>query len=285
MQDEAFRHAAGLTEGGRRLEGRVIVVTGAGAVGDEIGNGRAIAMMSAFEGASVVLVDRDRVAAERTRSLLGERYADRTIVVQADTTSADDVQDVADRATEAFGKIDGLVNTVGIIGAPGDAVAVDPAAWARGLEVNITSTMLTSKACVPRIAMAGGGAVVNIASTAGMRGGHPHLLYPTSKGALINMTRAMAAHHGPDGVRVNAVAPGLVETPMVGASEMDDSYRDARRAASLLKTAGTGWDVAKAVVFLLSDDSRWITGVLVPVDAGLTAAATDLPLDAEPTSS
>ncbi|MEU7915081.1 SDR family NAD(P)-dependent oxidoreductase [Microbispora bryophytorum] len=283
MGPNQLREVAQVTGPGGRLQDRVVVVTGAGALGDEIGNGRAIAMLAAFEGASVVIVDRDAASARRTRDLLGEEYAHRTLVVRADTTSVEDTRRVAEQASERFGRVDGLVNTVGVIGAPGTAADVDPAEWARGLEINITSTMLMSKACLPDLTR-GGGAIVNIASTAALRGGHPFLLYPTSKGALINMTRAMAAHHGRAGVRVNAVAPGLVETPMVDAASMTEEYRETRRAASLLGTAGTGWDVARAVVFLLSEDARWITGVTIPVDAGLTAAATDLPLDVEPTN-
>lgn len=282
MRAEELRKMAGLTGSGARLAGRTIVVTGAGALGTEIGNGRAIAVLAVLEGASVAVVDRDRVAAERTRELLGPEFEDQVLVVEADTTSLEDTQRVAGETVERFGRLDGLVNNVGVIGAAGTAANVDIAEWAKSFEVNVTSAVLMTKACLPGLTRAGG-AIVNITSTAALRGGHPFLSYPTTKGALVNMTRAMAAHHGRAGIRVNAVAPGLVETPMVDAQSMTEEYRDSRRAASLLGTAGTGWDVAKAVGFLLSDDARWITGVLIPVDAGLTAAATDLPLDVEPT--
>ncbi|HEY3870387.1 MAG TPA: SDR family oxidoreductase [Actinocrinis sp.] len=272
---------------GARLGGRVVVVTGSGGTGDGIGIGigRAVAVVAALEGACVVLVDREPAGAHRTVAIAGELGADdiegRSLVVAADVTSAEDTARVAGLAAGHFGRIDALVNNVGIIGPAGTAVDVDPDAWRAAFEVNVTSMMLMSKACVPHIAVQGGGAIVNVSSTAGMRGGHPNLFYPTSKAAVVNMTRAMAAHHGRAGVRVNAVAPGLVETPMVGADRMSERRRGERRESSLLGTTGTAWDVAKAVAFLLCDDARWITGVLLPVDAGLTAAAKRPPLDPE----
>jgi NAD(P)-dependent dehydrogenase (short-subunit alcohol dehydrogenase family) len=122
---------------------------------------------------------------------------------------------------------------------------------------------------------AGGGSSINIASVAGLAGGHPTLLYPTSKGAVANMTRAMAAHHGSDGIRVNCVAPGMVYTPMVYSRGMSAEMRAARRERSLLKTEGTGWDVGNAVLYLAGDEARW--GVL-PVYAGATAGAGRLPV-------
>jgi NAD(P)-dependent dehydrogenase (short-subunit alcohol dehydrogenase family) len=103
------------------------------------------------------------------------------------------------------------------------------------------------------------------------------LLYPTSKGAVVNMTRAMASHHAPDGIRVNAVAPGMVYTPMVYAGGMSDDLREARKNRSLLKVEGEGWDVGNGVLYLVSDEARWVTGVILPVDAGATAGPPSYP--------
>ena len=282
MKDPRFTNARPLPPGSR-LGGRVVVVTGGGGAGDGIGIGRAIGVVAALEGASVVLVDREPGGAERTVAIANELGADdiaaRSLVIAADVTSVDDTARVAELTAERFGRIDALVNNVGIIGPSGTAVDVDPDAWHAAFAVNVASVMLMSKACLPHIAARGGGAIVNVSSTAGMRGGHPNLCYPTSKAAIINMTRAMAAHHGRAGVRINAVAPGMVETPMVGSDRMSERRRRERRESSLLGTSGTAWDVAKAVAFLLSEDARWITGVLLPVDAGLTAAASWPPLD------
>jgi NAD(P)-dependent dehydrogenase (short-subunit alcohol dehydrogenase family) len=129
-----------------------------------------------------------------------------------------------------------------------------------------------AKYALPPMAAAGGGAIVNISSVSGLLGGHPSLLYPTSKSAVIGLTRALAAHHAPQGVRVNCIAPGTVFTPMVASRGMTPELRRARREGTLLKTEGTAWDVAAAAAFLASDAARWITGVVLPVDAGATAA-------------
>jgi NAD(P)-dependent dehydrogenase (short-subunit alcohol dehydrogenase family) len=117
----------------------------------------------------------------------------------------------------------------------------------------------------------GGGAIVNIASIDGLRGGNPSVFYSTSKGAIVNMTRSMAAHHGPDGIRVNCIAPGYVYTPMVTSRGMDDGLREARSRNNLLLKEGTGWDVGDSVVYLASEQARWVTGVILSVDGGSMA--------------
>jgi NAD(P)-dependent dehydrogenase (short-subunit alcohol dehydrogenase family) len=173
---------------------------------------------------------------------------------------------------ERYGRLDVLVNNVGIAGPPGTAVEVDVDAWSRGLLVNVTSMMLMAKHAIPAMLRNKRGAIVNIASVAGLLGGHPNLLYATSKGAVVQMTRAMAVQHGKDGIRVNCVCPGMVYTPMVYAGGMSDALREARRKRSILQTEGSGWDTGAAVVYLASDRARWITGAILPVDAGATAA-------------
>jgi NAD(P)-dependent dehydrogenase (short-subunit alcohol dehydrogenase family) len=125
---------------------------------------------------------------------------------------------------------------------------------------------------VPEMKKSGGGSIMNIASITGMIGGHANLFYPTSKGALLNLTRTMAGNHGPDGIRVNCICPGFLYTPVVSAGGgMPEGFRESRRNAGALKTEGTGWDVAFGILFLASNESRWITGVILPIDAGVTA--------------
>ncbi|KAH8790491.1 hypothetical protein F5882DRAFT_491368, partial [Hyaloscypha sp. PMI_1271] len=120
-----------------------------------------------------------------------------------------------------------------------------------------------------------------MASVAGMKGGTPHLLSPTRKGAIVNMTRAMAANHAPDGIRVICVCPCVVYTPMMYAKGMSEESREARKNRNLLKTEGNGWDVGAAVRFLAGDEARWMTGVILPIGAGATAAiGTELPKNA-----
>jgi NAD(P)-dependent dehydrogenase (short-subunit alcohol dehydrogenase family) len=253
-----------------RLSGKVAIVTGAGSRGEGIGNGRAAAILMARSGARVMLLDAVGDWVARTAEMIAEEGGACAQYV-GDVTRPQDCQAVVAEAVEKWGRLDILVNNVGIDGPFGTALDVDPDAWAQAMSVNVTSMMLMAKFAVPEMQKSGGGAIVNLASGAGLIGGHPALLYPTSKGAVVNMTRAMAAHHGTAGIRVNCVAPGSVYTPMVSAKGMDEATRTARRNKNLLKTEGTGWDVGNAVRFLASDEARWITGVILSVDGGAMA--------------
>jgi len=264
----------------RNLEGKVAIVTGAGSQSAGLGNGRAAAVLLAEAGAAVVCVDLSLASAQATVDLIASEFGEgRAVAVQADVSRSADCAGAVQRALDTFGRLDVLVNNVGIAGPTGTAVDVDMAGWARGMEVNVASMVLMAKHAVPamerneRHAIGGCGAIVNVASVAGLFGGNPMLLYPTSKGAIVNMTRAMAAHHAPAGIRVNCVCPGMLYTPMLYASHgMSAEAREARRKRSILQTEGNGWDTGLAVRFLASDEARWITGVILPVDAGYTAA-------------
>ncbi|KAJ9611198.1 hypothetical protein H2200_004381 [Cladophialophora chaetospira] len=266
----------------RTLESKVAIVTGAGASGYSIGNGRAAAIMLAEAGASVICVDKDQDSAARTVELVKKfKLPGRAIARVADVTLMEDCKAVVRWALNEYGRLDILVNNVGIHGAKGDSVTVDMTQWDVAMRINVASMILMTKFAVPAMvedeAKARArikGNIVNIASVNGIRGGSPDIFYPTTKGAIINMTRAMAAHHGGIGIRVNCVCPGAVYTPMVGGVEggMSDAIRQSRMKRSLLGTEGTGWDVGSAIRFLASDEASWITGVILPVDAGATAA-------------
>ncbi|VUC31716.1 unnamed protein product [Clonostachys rosea] len=260
----------------RSLKDKVAIVTGAGCFGDGIGNGRAISIMLADEGCSVICLDMNLEWATRTADMANHRSGQKTAIpAQGDVTDSADCERVVALALEKLGRLDILVNNVGIAGASGTAVNVDMAGWAAGLEVNVSSMVLMAKYAIPAMVRNRGeikGSIVNMGSVAGLKGGTPHLLYPTAKGAVVNMTRAMAAHHAKEGIRVNCVCPGMLYTPMMYAKGMTDEAREARKARSLLGTEGTGWDAACAVVFLASNHARWITGAILPVDAGTTAA-------------
>ncbi|SPJ71333.1 related to short-chain alcohol dehydrogenase [Fusarium torulosum] len=269
----------------RSLKGKAAIVTGAGCFGDGIGNGRAISIMLADEGCSVLCLDMNLEWATKTADMANQRSGLRNAIpAQGDVTVSADCEKAVALAMESFGRLDILVNNVGIGGASGTAVDVDMAAWAAGLEVNVSSMVLMAKYAIPNMTKNHGeikGSIVNMGSVAGLKGGTPHLLYPTAKGAVVNMTRAMAAHHAKDGIRVNCVCPGMLYTPMMYAKGMTDEAREARKARSLLGTEGTAWDAACAVVFLASNHARWITGAILPVDAGTTAAVgTSLPASA-----
>jgi NAD(P)-dependent dehydrogenase (short-subunit alcohol dehydrogenase family) len=252
------------------LNGKVAIVAGAGSRGDGIGNGRAAAVLLAREGAKVALLDATKAWAEATKAMI-DTEGGTSMVVVADVadqvSSATSVRAVVD----TWGRIDILVNNVGIGGPMGNAVDVDLAAWDGAMRINVTSMMLMAKCTIPEMRKQRAGSIINIASIDGLRGGNPSLFYSTSKGAVVNMTRAMAAHHGPEGIRVNCVAPGYVYTPMVYARGMEPELREARRKNTLLQTEGTGWDVGHGVVYLASDQARWVSGIILSIDAGSMA--------------
>ncbi len=258
-----------------RVAGKVAIVTGAGSRGPGIGNGRAASVLLAREGAKVALLDQVREWVEETHRMIADEGGE-AIIIETDVTDPASCQAAVDTVVRQWGRLDILVNNVGLSGPRGTALEVELEDWAKGLEVNVTSMMLMSKYAIPHMVSQGGGSIVNLASVAGLAGGHAALLYPTSKGAVVNMTRAMAAHHGRDGIRVNSVAPGMVYTPMVIAQGMTPDRREARRNRSLLKVEGTGWDIGYAVLYLASDEARWVTGAILPVDAGATAGLGEL---------
>jgi NAD(P)-dependent dehydrogenase (short-subunit alcohol dehydrogenase family) len=270
----------------RSLHDRVAIVTGAGALGSGIGNARAAAILMAEDGCRVVCVDLQLPLAQATADMITSEGKGAAVAVQADVTSEADCKRIVDVALETYGRLDILFNCVGVGGASGTAVEVDMVQWAKGLEVNVSSMVMMAKFAVPAMlknerTMGVRGSIINMGSVAGIRGGTPHLLYPTSKGAVVNMTRAMAAHHAPDGIRVNCVCPGMVYTPMMYGPGMSEEARESRKNRSLLKIEGNGWDIGAAVRFLASDESRWISGHILPVDAGATCAVgTDLPKSA-----
>jgi NAD(P)-dependent dehydrogenase (short-subunit alcohol dehydrogenase family) len=250
------------------LNGKVAIVTGGGATGDGIGNGRAAAMLLARAGARVLVVDRRFELANRTVEMISAEGGS-AAGFAADVTDADQCRAMVDASLKLFGRLDFLDNNVGI-GSHGSVVEESPQAWRRVMQVNVESMFLTSKYAIPAIiSTAGGGAIVNVSSISALR---PSGLtaYSTSKGAIIALTRAMAVDHGRDHVRVNCVAPGPVYTPLVSATRLSEEVRSQRRAASVLNLEGTGWDVGHAVRFLLSDHARYITGQTLVVDGGTT---------------
>jgi NAD(P)-dependent dehydrogenase (short-subunit alcohol dehydrogenase family) len=253
----------------RGLTGKVAIVTGGGAAGDGIGNGRAAAILLARAGAQVV-VDRDEALAQRTVTMIAEDGGT-ALAVPADVTRAADCATIVQIALERFGRLDRLDNNVGI-GSRGTVLDETEEHWRQVMQVNVDSMFLMAQQVIPAMRRQGGGAIVNMASIAALR---PRGLtaYTVSKGAVIALTRALAVDHGREHIRVNCVAPGPVYTPMVAAGGMSAAARDRRRQASVLGLEGTGWDIGHAVRFLLSDYARYITGHTLVVDGGTTLTA------------
>lgn len=253
------------------LDGVVAVVTGGGARKGPIGNGAAAAVLLARAGATVAVLDLDEQHARRTCDMIADEGGS-GFTVSCDVTDEGQCQKAIEYIATHSGAPRVLVNNVGLAGPPGTAVDVDLGRWEEGMRLNVQSMVMMSRFAIPHMVAGGGGSIVNVSSVGGLRGGHPALLYATSKGAIIPLTQAMAAQHGPEGVRVNCVAPGLAYTGMVDSRGLSAELREARRAASPLGTEGTGWDVGGAVLFLAGRMARWITGVVLPVDGGYSAS-------------
>ena len=248
-----------------RLAGKTAVVTGAGAANDEIGIGRAIAYIMAREGARVACADLDGVRAEATASQIRAEGGE-AIAVAADVSLPDDCEALVSATVESFGRLDILVNNVGI-STPTSLEAVTLDLWNRTIATNLTSVMLMSKFAVPAMAKHGGGSIVNISSLAGMRA-MGAIAYGPSKAAMAQLSREIGVLHGRQGIRVNTVAPGHVMTPHA-MSKLPAAMRDARRKVGPLGIEGDAWDIARAVLFIASDEARFINGVQLAVDGGV----------------
>ncbi|KAJ7773847.1 hypothetical protein B0H16DRAFT_1408608 [Mycena metata] len=286
------------------FEGDVAIVSGAGSrLAGEIGNGRATAILLARQGAKVALLDYNVEWAQETKRMIDEEGGV-SEVIQCDVTQEAQCESAVKKTVELFGAVHILINIVGVGGPHGNVTEVDLAAWDRDFRINVTSMVMMSRFAIPEMKKVGRGAIVNMcasvmlsaiaelclmlkladstrSSVSGLMGGNPGVLYPVSKGAIIQLTRAMAAHHGPDNIRVNCVAPGM--TPMVRGRGMTDEMRQRRIEQNLLRQEGTGWDVGYAILFLASREARWITGVIFPVDGGTTAGNPNRPALTEDT--
>ena len=249
-----------------RLEGKVAIVTGAGSSGPGVGNGKAASVLFAREGAKVLLVDIDADHAQETLELITAEGGEAS-VFQADVTNADHCRSMVESAVERYGRLDILDNNVGVL-LREKFTDIDPDDWDRVMAINLKSMMLASQAAIPRMIESGGGSIINITSVAGIRA-WSDAAYAASKAGIIGLTQTLAAEHGRDGIRANAIAPGAVYTPMV-AWQLSEEAREIRRESTLLGTEGTAWDVAWAAVYLASDEARWVTGVLLPIDGGVT---------------
>ncbi len=248
-----------------QLDGRRALVTGAGA-----GIGRAIVRLLAGEGASVAVVDIDRETAEREAAALVDAGHE-VIAVTADVALAEDCRAAVEDIVSRFRGLDIVVNNAGIIRRAA-VTELSEEEWDRSLAVNLRSVFLICREAIPVMAAAGGGAIVNIASGWGLVGGPRAAAYCASKGGVVQLTRAMAIDHGPEGIRVNCVCPGDTDTGMLAeeARQLGVPVADFTAAAARrpLGRAGTPDDVAAAVLYLVTESSAWVTGTTLVVDGG-----------------
>lgn len=267
----------------RRLDGLAAIVTGAGqAPGATIGNGRATAITFAREGAGVVLLDRDRASAEATAQMIADEGGT-AVTVDGDVTVAGDWQAAVGACLDRFGRLDIVHNNVGVATGDGPVDSVDLAAWQHVMRVNSGSVIVMAQTVLPVMRAAGRGVITNVSSIAAVaaststRGNTP-AGYKMSKAALNALTQTLALENARYGIRVNAIMPGLIDTPMgvdqaantIGVDR--DEYAAKRDARVPLKGGmGTAWDVANAAAFLASDQARFITAAVLPVDGGQSA--------------
>ena len=254
---------------GRRLDEKVALVSGAGSRGSLLGTGRATAILFAREGAKVFLVDWDLKSAEETKAIIQSEGGE-SVVWKADVTKDEACKAMAEACMEQYGALHILFNNVGGPGS-GDVTEIEEGLWEESLDRNLKSAAFASKYAVPKIRESGGGSIIHVSSIDGYRAGAAkNIPYSVAKGGVIQLTRAMAVHHGRDKIRVNCIAPGHLYGPFV--EHVPDEWREMRRKAGPLGTEGDAWDVAWAAVFFASDESKWISGVVLPIDAGLQAA-------------
>ena len=261
-----------------RLDGKTCLITGAGQTpGETVGNGRAMALLFAREGARVLCVDRRLDSAEETVALVaGEGGV--AAAFQADVSKDADCAAAVAECLARFGRLDILVNNVGIGGhGDGPAHRAEEAAFDRILTVNLKSAFLMIRHAIPVMREQGGGAIVNISSLASLAGGN-QVAYEVSKAGMNRLTSSVATANAAHGIRCNAVLPGLMDTPMAVAGIADargesaEAVRAARNARVPLRgRMGSAWDTANAALFLASGDAGFITGVLLPVDGGMSA--------------
>jgi NAD(P)-dependent dehydrogenase (short-subunit alcohol dehydrogenase family) len=247
-----------------RLKGKVALITGAGS-----GIGRQAALLFSREGASVAAVDVNEAAAKETAAMIPE-----AIALRADVSKAGDCEAMVEATEQAFGRLNVLFNNAGIMhGKDDDAVTTDESIWDLTLDVNAKGVFLGCKYGIPALRRAGGGSVINTASfVARLGAATPQIAYTASKGAVLAMTRELAVIHARQNIRVNALSPGPLKTELL-MSFLDTEAKKQRRLVHVpMGRFGEAEEIAKAALFLASDESSYMTGTEFLVDGGLTAA-------------
>src|SRR3954466_12979935 len=265
----------------QRLKGKTAMVVGAGSIGPGWGNGKATAVTFARQGAQVFCVDRNGKAAQETVDIIASEGGNASAFT-ADVSKAGEVEAMVAACLKSFGRIDVLDNNVGIA-EMGSVVEVTESEWDRVFAVNLKSAFLAMKHVIPVMQTQGGGSIINISSIASIRHvGISYVSYGASKAAMNQLTRSTAVEFAKNHVRVNAILPGLMKTPMVEHSAgLANSYAKgdveamwrARDAQVPMGHMGEAWDVANAALFLASDEAKYVTGIELVVDGGITCKA------------
>jgi len=266
---------------GNRLKEKVAIVTGAGSVPgaedrEPIGNGKAASILYASEGARVVAVDINREAAEETKRRI-ESEGGICSVFEGDVSRANDCRAMAEHCLKIHGRIDILHNNVGIIPRkPGGILEADEEDWDLVMNVNVKSIFNTCRAVVPQMLTQKGGCILNVSSLAALRHENPTLfIYTVSKTAVNSLTRSLAFELADKGIRVNGIMPGMIDSPTIYQELLKfydgdpEKMRKDRNERIPMKRMGVPWDIARAALFLVSDEAEYITGQILGVDGGL----------------
>jgi len=266
-----------------RLEGKVAIITGAGS-----GMGRASALLFAQEGAAVVVADIQEEAGRETVAQI-KKEGGKAEFIKTDVTSAKAVEEMVKFTVKTYGKLNILYNNAGAavrsLGDGGKMADIPEVAWDKGIEINLKSVFLCCKYSIPEMIKSGGGSIINVSSGAGLGGGNPPgafgekvptpfpNAYGAAKGALIPMTKHIAVAYGADNIRCNVISPGVTETNFFANNKAFQvkENRDSLAIILPLRRLGKAEDIARAALFLASDDSAYITGQTLPVDGGFTA--------------
>jgi meso-butanediol dehydrogenase / (S,S)-butanediol dehydrogenase / diacetyl reductase len=244
-----------------RLAGKRAIVTGGGS-----GIGKAIAAAFAREGAHVVICGRDARKLELAAAEIGPQC----LAVAADISHADDTNRLVEQAVQEFKRLDILVNNAGVLLA-GTAESLTSEQWEQTFNTNVRAVWQLSRAALPHMRKAGSGAIINVASVLSSLGARNRVAYAASKGAVLALSRAMALDHAEENIRINCICPGIVETEMVAAFNLDEKARQQRISAHPMGRFGQPGDIAGLAVFLASDEASWITGAAFTADGGYSA--------------
>ncbi|QCK86490.1 SDR family oxidoreductase [Phreatobacter aquaticus] len=262
------------------LTGKVAFISGMGSVGEGWGNGKATAVLLARQGATIYGTDIGQAAADETKRLI-EAAGGKAFAREVNMTQAAEVETAVRDCLARFGRIDILINNVGG-SAPGDPVTMSEEVWDAQLDLNLKTAFLAAKYIIPVMEAQGGGAIVNLSSIAGVRilPDRPHVAYTTTKLGILGFSRSIAVTYAKKNIRCNTVIPGLMHTPLVEhrlaktvAGGDVEALIASRNAQVPTGKMGDAWDVAQAVLFLVSDEARYVTAAEIAVDGGLSAAS------------